>query len=204
MIKKNLPIDTYALDDGDDLGDLVASIQSAVDDAESQTTDFLDDLGVNTADGEGLDWTGENYLIPRPPGMADEKFAAVIAVVAGGRRGTVAIIKALLEAATGLTWTVKDRQLDLDESLGLNIPLFEIWAKASGSTGQPYGLAYASYTTHVDGSPEESGVAGPILNDVGLAGGRYNDHAWGAIDGWTQTLLDRVRPNSTRVVFKDF
>ena len=195
--------DAYELSEGD-LADLLASLQAATTLAGAYTEDFLGDLGTNTADGEGLDWTGENYLIPRPPGMTDTFYAAVIQVVAGGRRGTVAIIKQLLEVATGKAWTVYDQQIDQDNALGLSIPPFEIWAKTTTVAGLPYGLAYAGYDTHIDGHPEESGLAGPVINATGLDGGRYNDHAWGALDVWTQTLLDRVRPNSTRVVFKDF
>ena len=182
---------------------ILSGLAKGTEDARAAVADFRADRVLSTADGVGLDRYGENFSLARPPGMIDSFYRAVISIVAGGRRGTVAIIKAVLEAATGLTWTVKDRQLDVDEATGYGIPAFEVWAKAANNT-DPYGRMYAGYTTHIDYHPLESGLAGPILAATGIDGGRHNDHAWGPIDVWTLALVDKVRPAGVRVVYKDF
>jgi len=199
---RHLP-DTYDQDADSDEYKILAGLAEGTENARTELTDYRLDLALSTADGEGLDWWGENFSLARPPGMIDTFYRNVVSIIAGGRRGTVAIIKAVLEAATGLTWTVKDRQLDVDQSLGLGIPAFEVWAFAS-ATGNAYGRAYAGYDTHIDDYPEESGVGGPILNDMGLDGGRFNDHAWGPLSAWELAFVDKVRPAGVSVIFKEF
>ena len=204
-ISQHMP-DVYDVREGSDLSDLSAAIDQAVETSSQEIDSFLQDLGLLTADGEGLDYTGANYDVARSPGMGDTRYAACIEIIAGGRRCTTAIIRALLEAATGLTWIVKDRQDDLDEHGGVlfwGIPLFEVWAQAIFA-GSSYGLAYASYDTHVDFHPVESGIAGPVIDAQGQAGGEFNDHTFSPIDWWTLALLERMRPAGVKVVFKEF
>lgn len=196
--------DCFDRDEDSDQYKLLAGLAKGTEDARTELLDYRNDLATSTANGEGLDRWCENFATPRPPGMLDSRYRAVTALIAGARRGTLAIIKQVLDAATGLTWTVVDRMLDIDQNSGaLAIPAFEIWAKAS-LTDHPLGLAYTSYTTHVDGHPEESGLSGPILSDIGLDGGRFNDHTWDWLSWWELELVDRVRPAGTRVLFKDF
>lgn len=202
-IEQHMP-EVYDYADGTDISDLSAAIDLAVANASTDIDDFLTDLGVLTATGEGLNRTGANYDVARSPGMIDRRLAQCIQIIAGGRRCTIAIIKALLDAATGLNWVVKDRQHDLDENGGAwGIPLFEVWAQALNDSHN-YGKAWAGFDTHIDGHPEESGLAGPVLDTLGKAGGRFNDHAWSPIDWWTVALLDRVRPAGIQVIFTNF
>ena len=199
---RHLP-DAYDRHPDSDQYKLMAAFAKGTEDGRSEGATARNNLALATCSGDALDRYGENFSLVRPPGMIDEFFRSVLAIVAGGRRGTVAIIKDVLEAATGLTWTVKDAQLDADESTGYGIPPYEVWAKAAES-GELYGLAWASYTTHVDGHPEESGVGGPVLDAMGTDGGRHNDHAWGPVSYWTMQLVEKVRPAGVRVVYKDF
>lgn len=197
--------DVWDRDPESDQYKIMGGLAKGTEDARVELGDYRDDLSLARADGQGLDRWGENFSIARPPGMIDDLYRNVVAIIAGGRRGTVAIVKAVLEAATGLVWTVKDRQLDIDEGTSLGIPLYEIWAKTS-ATGDTYGKAYASFDTHIDGSPEESGIGGPVLDALDVDGGRYNDHTvgMGNLNAWTLQLVEKVRPGGVKVVYKDF
>ena len=172
-VEQHMP-DVYDFGEGTDLSSLAAAIDLAISTTASEVESFIADLGLSTASGEGMEHTAENYDVGRPPGMTDARYAVVTKIIAGGRRCTIAIIRALLEAMTGLTWTVKDRQQDLDDNSGnWGIPLFEVWAQAD-FVGQPYGLAYASFDTHIDGHPVESGIGVPVIDALGKDGGEFN------------------------------
>ena len=100
----------------------ICSPPSGIDHAGAYTEDFFE-ATLEAMPQTAKDSTGRAKLpYPRPPGMTDTFYAAVIQVVAGGRRGTVAIIKQLLEVATGKAWTVYDQQIDQDNALGLAFP----------------------------------------------------------------------------------
>lgn len=189
----------YSRNTSSDLYKLLAAYQKVLDDASTSFTDLKEDTALSTADGVGLDRAGENYGIGRPPGMLDAIYSAVLLKMAGMRRGTVAAIKVVLETATGVTWTVEDNQINS------SVPLGEVWCTVASGFALSYGRGmYPSLPANwagTPGDPLESATAGVTLDEEGVTGGYYNDHAWGELSRWTMELVDKVKAAGIKVVY---
>lgn len=187
--------DIYDATEGSDTVAIFGAIQNSIDGAQEAVDDLKEDQAVETADGFGLDRQGELYGTPRPPGLDDAKYRAVISAISGARRGTLYAIKNVFEAASGLTATVEDNQSNP------LIPMYEIWItpSAQGSEGRGF---YPEYPTNKDGYPVQSSLAGEVIAEIGVTGGLFNDHAWSPVDVWTKKLVDKVKMAGTKIVYK--
>jgi hypothetical protein len=182
---------------------LMSSIQIATDDARAAVSAYFANLSLDTATGWGLNYLGENYAIPRSPGMTDFRYRALVKAMIGCRRGTIQAIQSVFAAATGLIYLtdfdVTDRQMNPA------IPPFEIWIRPLLGLFGMYGRGcYPEFPTHYDGYPVESSIAGVVLDDTGWYGGLHNDHVDGIRDFWTARLLDSVRMAGTRIIYWEF
>jgi hypothetical protein len=64
--------EVYTRNPESDLCKWIQPQAKALDEAEAALLDFSNDITVAKGCGEGLDWTGENHGIARPPGMSEE------------------------------------------------------------------------------------------------------------------------------------
>lgn len=188
--------DIYDETAGSDTFVIFDALQASLDTAQAGLVDFEDDQSIDTSDGDGLDWLGELYNTGRPPGLDDDKYRAVIAAIAGARRGTIYAIKAVFEAVTSLTATVEDKQTNAA------IPPYEIWITPSSTESFGRGF-YPQFITNKAYYPVESSIAGVVFDGEGVDGGLFNDHAWAVVDLWTRDLIERVKMAGTKIVYKD-
>lgn len=193
----NLP-SAYAKGTNDTLTKLLRSLSVGLGYAEDDVSDFVGDTFSSTADGEGATRLALTYGIKRPPGLPDNQLMLLVQTMVGIQRGTLAAIKAVLEAATGLSGIgAYDKQ---DPGAFLSIPANEIWITVPAD--QTYGYAmWFDYDTHFSTHPVESGVFGVIHDAQDEYGGLHNDHFWGDVDVWTEELLDSVRLAGTVIIY---
>lgn len=161
-------------------------------------TDLKADTAISTANGDGLSWLARLYGIARPPGMNDATLRALLLAMVGAKRGTIACIKAVVDACTGIECTVQDKQIDS------SIPSWEIRISPSGSDVWPSysrGLYAGLDTETFYVKPFKSGLAGDIVDLLGYYGAFINDHAWFPVDLWALAILEKVRPAGTYYVF---
>lgn len=177
---------------------LLQSCDVALESLRTAASDFRSDMTISTADGDGLTWLARLYGIARPPGMNDATLRALLLAMVGARRGTIACIKAVVDACTGIACTVQDKQINA------SIPSYEIWISPTGSNVWPsYGRGmYAGLDTETYYvKPLRSALAGDVIDALGYYGAFINDHAWYPVDLWTLAILDKVRPVGTYYVF---
>lgn len=191
---QHLP-DAYSRSSDADLYKLLSGLAEGTETARANVLDYREDLHLSKADGPGLDRAGQNYGISRPPGMTDALYQAVCLKMAGMRRGTVAAIKVLLDTATGLSWTVEDKQLNG------SIPAGEVHCSLASGFYPLYGRGLYAGITANTGDPVESSIAGTILDELGEAGGTYNDHAGGIVDPWVRAWVEKVKLAGTKIVY---
>lgn len=196
-LQANLP-SAYAKGTSDTLTKLLKALAVGLAGGEDAVVDFVGDTFSASADGEGATRLALTYGIKRPPGLPDSQLMLLVQTMVGIRRGTLAAIKAVLEAATGLSGIgAYDKQ---DPGAFLSIPENEIWITVPED--QTYGYAmWFDYDTHFSTHPVESGVFGVIHDAQDEYGGLHNDHFWGDIDAWTQELLDSVRLAGTIIIY---
>ena len=77
---QHLP-DVYDRSIGSDQYALLFALSVGTENAREAIQDFEGDLTISLADGEGLDRLGENYDVPRSPGMTDTRYRALIRAV---------------------------------------------------------------------------------------------------------------------------
>lgn len=213
----NLP-PCYDEDSGRGTYHLLSGLAVALGNGETALNEFIANLTVSTATGEGLVRLGENYVVPNPSILTEVQFAVLIRTKAPCKRGTIQAIRSVFEAATGLTGiTVEDRYIDAA------IPHYEIWiyvpseSYGFGSYAEPYVAPAAVKPNYVPPWPPEDScylgtmpdyttspvTAGDLVYDgYGQAGGEYNDHWWGAIDLVTESIVDSVKLAGTIIVYK--
>lgn len=197
-ISRHLP-EVYDTSSGSDLTKFLTALGVSISQGSSFVTDFLEDTFVQTADEEGLDRIGINYGILRPPGLSDHFYRILITTKLPAKRGTLAAIQSVLEAALGgVEVAAYDKQQPGPYSG--QIPPFEIWIDIpNGSEGRG---AYAGLDSNIAGYPVESCIAGVMLDLLSdPIAGEQNDHVWGGIDPWSQNLVDSVRLAGTILVF---
>lgn len=164
----------------------------------TEITSLENEQTLSSGTGDGLDRRVESRGLFRPPGMNDTQLRALSIAIVKAQRGTLACIKEVFEAATGITVDVNDKQTDG------TIPSWEIQiSPASGSVWPSYGRGfYAGVNTETKSvKPLRSAIAGPVIDALGYYGGFMNDHAWFPVDLWTMILLDKVRPAGTYYKF---
>lgn len=177
---------------------LLASVDVALEELRVAVSDYKTDQAVTTSDEDGLTWLARLYGITRPPGMDDPSLRALLLALIGARRGTLAAIKAVVDACTGVPCDVNDKQTDP------TIPSWEIRISPSGSdfwSSQGRGLYAGIDTETFYSAPLRSALAGPILDALGYYGAFINDHAWYPVDIYTLAILEKVRPAGTYYVF---
>lgn len=177
---------------------LLTAIDVGLDALRTAIADLKADTAISTADGDGLTWLARLYGIARPPGMNDTTLRALLLAMVGAKRGTIACIKAVVDACTGIACTVQDKQIDP------SIPSWEIRISPTGSSVWPsYGRGiYPDLDTETYFSkPFRSALVGDVVDMLGYYGAFINDHAWFPVDIWTLAILDKVRPAGTYYVF---
>lgn len=199
---KHLP-DCYDRSSSSDQYKLMAALEAGISRTRTEVETFRDEVTLTGASGDGLTRRVQSKGLFRPPGMSDTRLRALAKAIYGSRRGTLAAIKAVAEAATGITVEVNDKQTDS------SIPSFEVWiTPATGEFWPSYGRAVYPGATVIDrrGLPQESASFGEI-NNITAGTSRYfrgivNDRVWGPVDLWTQALVDKVRPAGVKVIWK--
>lgn len=182
---------------GSDTYKLLSAIAKAIDAADVEVQDALDDRFVVSADGAGLNRLGEGYAIPRPPHLTDSQYAILIQTKMPAKRGTLHAIKSVFEAVSGMTVvSIEDRQVN-----GV-IPSWQIWLTVEDFT---FGRgAWVGLTTNKDGYPIESGLVGPVYadNTQPYYQGLHNDYYWSPVDVFSRRAVDCVRLAGTVVLYK--
>lgn len=176
----------------------LASLAVGTEQARLDVVDYRDDLTIDTADGVGLNRLGENFDCPRPPGMLDTNYRALLKAFVGAQRGTRAAIRAVYEAATGIDVTVDDRQTN-----GA-IPVFEVWITPAAGFTESYGVGMfpGIGAANYDGWPVESSIAGETL-PVGDQSGIYNDHVFAPGPSiWIIRIMEKVKLAGTKLVYQ--
>lgn len=188
--------DCYSRSSQSDTYKLLAAWQKVLNDAQARVTDAKEDITVSTSDGEGLDRLGSNFSTPRSPGQLDDHYRVLVGLIASMRRGTVAALKVVIEAATGQTWTVEDTQLN-----GA-IPLGEVHFSPPANTHNPSAPAlWPTLAANTGEDPEESAIAGTVHDALGVEGARLNDHAYSNVGDDTKALLNRIKLAGVTLVF---
>lgn len=218
-IYANLP-QSYDARPSRGLYQLLSGLAAALSSAQTSLDDFIGDLTVVSADGEGLDRAGEGLAVPRIPGLGDAQYAILIRTRAPCARGTIQAIRSVFEAATGLSGVVV-RDWHTHSLLG--IPPYEIWIYVN-SDSDLYG-SYADADTppaaakanhNAPWPPQDSCYLGcppqpaetpPVAQSwnhdaYNLYGGEYNDHWWSPVDVKTQEVIDSVKLAGTIIVYK--
>jgi len=196
-LQANLP-SAYGKSTNDTLTKLLKALAVGLAGGEDAVVDFVGDTFSASADGEGATRLALTYGIKRPPGLPDSQLMLLVQTMVGIRRGTLAAIKAVLEAATGLSGIgAYDKQ---DPGAFLSIPANEIWITVPEDQTHGYAMWF-DYDTHFSTHPVESGVFGVIHDAQDEYGGLHNDHFWGDVDAWTQELLDSVRLAGTIIIY---
>ena len=194
----NLP-ESYATERGSGNYPLLNAFAESLDTLSDTVDVFRKNRFLETATGRGLDRAAENYNVSRPPGMVDARFSTLARAIVGASRGTLATIGEVFEAATGYTGvTVEDQQLytgsqPLPFEIRIGIPVAQ-----TDSFGRGF---YPGLPTDKDGHPLKSGLAGVVLDEVGVPGGLFNDHVWSLLDVWTADVMDKVRLGGTYYTF---
>jgi len=204
-IYENLP-DCYDRKEQRDTYKLLSGLATAIAAGDAAVSDFVSDLTVQSADGEGLIRRGEDYAVPRPMVLTEPGYAILIRTKLPCKRGTIQAIRSVFEAATGLT-NVVVRDWHTHSVLG--IPPYEIWIYVPsqsylyGAYAEPYTTPAAVKTGYVaPWPPEDSCYASLVYNGYGAAGGEYNDHWWSAVDAVTESIIDSVKLAGTIVIYK--
>lgn len=200
---RHLP-DCYDRSSDSDQYKLMASLEAGLSRTRTEVGTFQNEITITGASGDGLTRRVFSKGLFRPPGMSDTRLRALAIAIYGARRGTLAAIKAVAEAATGTSVNVNDKQTNA------SIPSWEVWiTPATGEFWASYGRSLYPGATVIDrrGLPQESASFGEI-NNITSGTSRYfrgivNDRAWGPVDPWTQALIDKVRPAGVKVVWKN-
>ncbi len=189
--------DAFSRRDDSDIYRHLAALATGTEAARLDVVDFREDLTIDTADGDGLNRLGENYDCPRSPGMTDTRYRALLKAFVGAKRGTIPAIQAVYEAATGISVTVEDTQLNA------SVPIFEVWITPVAGFSESYGLGMfpGLAASNYDGWPVESSIVGEML-PVGDESGTYNDHVWAPVDIWTDRIMEKVKLAGTKLVYK--
>lgn len=177
---------------------LMAALEAGVSRTRTEVETFRDEITITGASGDGLTRRVLSKGLFRPPGMSDTTLRTIAKAIYGASRGTLAAIKAVAEAATGLTLNVNDKQTVS------SIPSWEIWIEPASGVWPSYGRSmYPDINTETFYvAPLRSSLAGPVIDALGQRGAFINDHAWYPVDLWTMSLLNKVRPAGTKIVFK--
>lgn len=191
---KHLP-DAWDRNIASDQYKLMSSLEAGFTSYRAELQAWINERAISTATGDGLERAVTNYGLFRPPGMGDAQLRTLAIAIVKARRCTLAAIKEVFEAATGIFVDVNDKQTDG------TIPSWEIQiSPASGSVWPSFkrGVYPSIGLTEIFfAKPLRSAVAGPLLNQLGLEGGFANDHVWYPVSIWTMILLDKIRPAGT-------
>ena len=180
---------------------LLAGLAAGLSNAETDLTEFKNEITVVNAAEDFLNRAGETLGVPRIPNMSDGQYAILIRTMVPIPRGTINAIKQVFEAATGLTGvTVEDRLIN-----GA-IPYYEVWIYVTvdsygyGAFVEPDAVVRAN--TSAPWPPDSSCVFGTVHDAVNAYGGEYNDHWWSDVDYWTRSIVDSVKIAGTIIVYK--
>lgn len=198
-LQANLP-SAYAKGANDTLTKLLRAFAVALEGAEDGVTDFVDDTFSATADGDGATRLALGYGVLKPKGMPDKHLMLTVQTMVAAKRGTLAAIKAVLEASSGITGIgAYDKQ---DPGPFISLPPNEIWITVPTNTTNGAALWF-DYDTHFSTNPVESGVFGVIHDAEDEYGGLHNDHFWGVIDNWSMELVESVRLAGTVIIYRN-
>jgi len=213
-IYENLP-DCYSRDPSTDLYKVLSGLAVALTAGETAIDDFIDDQNATVADGNGLLILGENLNAPKPPTLPEAQYAIMVPILAGAARGTIQAIRAVFEAATGLSGVLVE-----DQQTNGVIPNYEIWIWVRGDSQLYAGFAedyllmpLVRPNIQNPWPPEDCcymGAQGDYLwqaqdwvhDAFDQYGAEYNDHWWADVDKWTDDIVKSVRLAGTIIIYK--